>query len=591
MKLKHKLILTNSAVLLIPVLLLSANTFSYRKKVVIQDSLGDMAITLADEYNRIQNNVEAFNTSIQFIENNRHFIEILSVNNKKRISSIEEIMELNQKEVATIQRIVNTNPYVSSIRIYLASSNLPEMWPVLYHNYRLEKLSWYHKEEEDMDSWQFDYSYNGEMNALWVDTKHLIGRVEKLYDIGNEYLGLLEISAPMNLFFPGIYSTTNEEWAGFIGEDGALYWDIEADQYQWKEHLPEIIQEVRRESGEQTAFNKVFHIDKVPMVIGYQPIESLHGGLVKVVSLEKEFRDINRSGNLFILQILTLYAILTFVLNKIINIILKKFYFIIQLMKKMERGYLDIEVPDLGRDEVGELALSFKRMHSQINYLIDTNIKKETLAKDAELRALQNQINAHFIYNVLESIKMMAEIDENYQISDSVTALGKLLRYSMRWKSHMVTLEDEAEYVKNYLILLNLRYDYKIILSIDIPKIILQQKIPKMSLQPVVENAVLHGIEELAEDTTIYIKGKVVGDKYYIEVTDTGRGMDEQEFEELQGKLKGTSKEEQQSHSGIGLNNVKQRLQICFGNAADIEVSSKQGCYTKVRMIIPIISR
>ena len=98
----------------------------------------------------------------------------------------------------------------------------------------------------------------------------------------------------------------------------------------------------------------------------------------------------------------------------------------------MQKGNLEIRVPHCGNDEIGELGLQINKMLSHITQLMDDNIKREILVKDSEIRALQNQINAHFIYNVLESIKMMAEIDEKYDISDAVTALGKLLRYSMK---------------------------------------------------------------------------------------------------------------------------------------------------------------
>ncbi len=591
LKLKHKLILTNGAVLLIPILLFATITFNYNKKTIIRDNIRDMEMALTEEYNQVQNNIEAFNTSLQFIENSRYFIEFLSKNSIQKNSDIEELMEFNRKEVGTIQRLININPYVSNIRVYLSNNNLPEMWPVLYQNSRLEKLSWYDKSQREMSPWQIDYSYEREMSSLWGEAEHLIARVKEIHDSRRKYIGVLEVSAPMKSFFPGMYNISEEHWMGFVKKDDRLYWNIQGDQYNWGNKIEEIIKVVERESEEEDDFNKVFRIQGAPMIIGYQPIDSLGGGIVKVTSLKKQFQNVNNNGSIFIFGTLILFGILTFVLNKVINIILGKLYYIIELMRELEKGHLDIEIPDLGKDEVGDLALSFKKMHSRIKCLIDTNIKKETLAKDAEIRALQNQINAHFIYNVLESIKMMAEIEERYQISDAVTALGRLLRYSMRWKSQMVTVQEEIEYVKNYLILLNLRYDYTIILSIDIPSIIVQQQIPKMSLQPIIENAVLHGIEELAEDTTIYIKGKVVGDKYYIEVTDTGKGMNESEFALLQKKLGGTLQQETNGHNGIGLNNVKQRMQLYFGNTANIEASTKQGCYTKVRMIIPIVNQ
>ena len=210
------------------------------------------------------------------------------------------------------------------------------------------------------------------------------------------------------------------------------------------------------------------------------------------------------------------------------------------------------------------------------------------LAKNSEIRALQNQINAHFIYNVLESIKMMAEIDEEYAISDAVTSLGKLLRYSMKWVSGNVLVEQELEYIKNYMALINLRFDYEIYLSLNIPEIVLKQEIPKMSLQPIIENAIYHGIEQMAEDTNIYIKGMIEGQDCIIEITDSGRGMSEETVEKLRLKIAGEIDSSGGSGNGIGLKNVQDRIHIAFGEEYGIEIASKLGCYTKIRVRIPM---
>lgn len=155
---------------------------------------------------------------------------------------------------------------------------------------------------------------------------------------------------------------------------------------------------------------------------------------------------------------------------------------------------------------MGQLGHEIDIMLDTIERLMNENLARELLMKNSEIKALQNQINVHFIYNVLESIKMMAEIDEKYEISDAVTSLGKLLRYGMKFSSKNVTVEQEIEYIRNYLDLINLRFDFEIILAINIPQFIYKQEIPKMTLQPIVENAIYHGIEELAEDLVFILK-------------------------------------------------------------------------------------
>ena len=183
---------------------------------------------------------------------------------------------------------------------------------------------------------------------------------------------------------------------------------------------------------------------------------------------------------------------------------------------------------------------------------------------------------------------MMAEIEEKYDISDAITSLGKLLRYSMKWVSRNVTVREEVEYIRNYLALINLRFDYEIFLSLNIPEEVMIQEIPKMSLQPIVENAIYHGIEELAEDTTIYIKGIVQGRDCVIEITDSGKGMTEEQVQELYRKISGEIEASGGKGNGIGLKNVQDRIHINFGMKYGIEIASKLGCYTKIMVKIPM---
>jgi two-component system sensor histidine kinase YesM len=281
--------------------------------------------------------------------------------------------------------------------------------------------------------------------------------------------------------------------------------------------------------------------------------------------------------------------LLSFVIDGLVRQVLKNFYVVLRTIRQVRKGDLSVRAPLVNRDdEMGELAHQVNRMLDNIQTLMQQNIDRELLAKDSQIKALQNQINAHFIYNVLESIKMMAEMEEEYVISDSITSLGKLLRYSMKWTSENVLVSEELEYIKNYMALINLRFDYDIILSLNIPTAIMMQKIPKMSLQPIIENAIIHGIEELADDTTIYIKGIVEGEDCRIEITDNGRGMNEEELKRLEDKIAGLAPDGGGSGNGIGLKNVQDRLHIAFGEKYGITVSTREGCYTKVCVTIPM---
>lgn len=208
--------------------------------------------------------------------------------------------------------------------------------------------------------------------------------------------------------------------------------------------------------------------------------------------------------------------------------------------------------------------------------------------KNAEIKALQNQINAHFMYNALESIKMMAEIQGSFEISDAMTSLGQMFRYSMKWSaSGMVNLKDELEYIKKYLDLLNLRCDYEIYLSLNIPKEFLDVQIPKMSLQPLVENSIYHGIEDMAEDTSICIEAFEENGILNIEVYDEGKGISKDNLLKINEKLQSKHIDESKEH-GRALFNVQERIRMYFGEEFGIKIFSKENLFTKVLVQIPI---
>ena len=246
------------------------------------------------------------------------------------------------------------------------------------------------------------------------------------------------------------------------------------------------------------------------------------------------------------------------------------------------------KLTEKGNDEISELGKQINSMINSLEKLNQENINRELLAKNAEIRSLQNQINAHFMYNVLETIKMMAEIKEEYDISDAVTTLGNMFRYSMQWSSGMVELEKEINNIKNYLELMNLRQDYEIYLSLNIPKELMKVKIPKMSLQPLVENSVCHGIEDMAEDTSIYIKSFVKDDCVIIEVSDLGVGMSEEKLAEIRNRINDTTTFDDAREHGRALYNVQQRIKMYFGKEYGLSVYSQEGAYTKISIQIPL---
>ena len=236
---------------------------------------------------------------------------------------------------------------------------------------------------------------------------------------------------------------------------------------------------------------------------------------------------------------------------------------------------------------IGILVMIITFIMAATGYYFARRASRRVLMKETEVRALQNQINSHFMYNVLENIKMMAEIDEEYVISDAITSLGTMFRYNMQWQSGLVTMKEELNYVESYLDLLNLRFEHDISLDNQVPEEFMMYQIPKMTLQPIIENAVRHGIEYVEEDTIISVKASVINDIINLEVTDYGIGIDEKTLNKLNKKIKKNAKVKESEDHGRALLNIQQRVRMYYGNQYRVYVKSKVDEYTRVTVEIP----
>lgn len=582
LKLNIKFTLVIISFLVFSIAALAGVLFYMMEQNVIKQQTASMEYELDKSYAQILKNVDSINMSTQFFMNDTSLLEVLNSQKTGKEMKPEEIMEFYNKDIASLERMVNNNPYLYQIRVYVDSETMQEMMPILYRKDRMEKLEW--AKDETLEGWKFDYT-----DSLFAETglkqqKKILSLVSKIEDYNNGTIGIIEVAMEMGTMFPGLYEKNEQNWSCFTDEQGNRY--MGANQPQEAEsYVSEIMEQMKGVEETATCYKK---IDGKKLMVGYMPLKELGGTLVSVYDITDKVRQVYDMRTIFIVAMIIILTMVAFFINFIVRGLLRKFYDILHSIRKVQKGDLDVVIEDCGKDEMGELGIQINKMLEHIKQLMEDNLNRELLMKNSEIRALQNQINAHFIYNVLESIKMMAEIDEEYEISDAITALGKLLRYSMKWTSGNVTVEEEVEYIKNYIALINLRFDYEIFLSLNLSPLILKQKIPKMSLQPIVENAIYHGIEELAEDTTIYIKGIVEESDCIIEITDAGKGMTQVEVAKLYKKISGEIETSGGSGNGIGLKNVQDRIQMNFGKKYGIEIISKLDCYTKVMVRIPL---
>lgn len=567
---------------IIPIGIFTSVLFYIMEQNVVDENLNYMEYTMQRNQDSINTNINSINMSTQFFLTDDKLLEILNRAKAGETISTEEWLDFKNENIYALERLVNNNSMLYGVRVYAANDNVQEMMPILYQESRMYKQEW--SDGESYLGWHYNFNDNIFSSYTMDQNRKIISLVTAIEDSENGCIGTVEAAMAMENMFPSLYEGIEHEWSCFVTADGESYFGDEESEAN-AALMGQIFAEF---SGEEEIQVSYIETDGQNLIVTYLMVRELSGVLVCVKDITVSIQEVHNIRNVFVVVMLLFLGVLVYFINQIVQHLLKQFYDILRSIRKVQKGDLDVVIENCGKDEMGELGTQINKMLERIKQLMDDNLNREMLAKNSEIRALQNQINAHFIYNVLESIKMMAEIDEEYAISDAVTALGKLLRYSMKWVSGNVLVEQELEYIKNYMALINLRFDYEIYLSLNIPDIILKQEIPKMSLQPIVENAIYHGIEQMAEDTNIYIKGFLEGNDCIIEITDAGRGMSEGEVERLRLKIAGEIDSSGGSGNGIGLKNVQDRIHIAFGEKYGIEIASMLGCYTKIRVRIPL---
>lgn len=229
------------------------------------------------------------------------------------------------------------------------------------------------------------------------------------------------------------------------------------------------------------------------------------------------------------------------------------------------------------------------------NQMIREN-SAEMLDKQAELAALQSQINPHFLYNTLESIRGYALIDDNNDIAKIVEALAAFFRYSINRKADLVTLRDELANIQNYMMILKFRFNHRFSLELFIDEEdtkALDYFIPKLILQPIVENAIFHGLEDCVEGGKVTIEVIETEKNLLITVSDNGKGMDSKTLLELNQRIRSADqyhddyRNGDQRNTGIALSNIHKRIHLLFGVDYGLYVYSTVDQGTDVEITIP----
>ena len=255
-------------------------------------------------------------------------------------------------------------------------------------------------------------------------------------------------------------------------------------------------------------------------------------------------------------------------------------------VREIESGNLDVEIVPSGSYEVEHLGKSIKNMLGRIKVLMSDLVEEHNAKRKSEFDTLQSQINPHFLYNTLDIIVWMIENENSDKAVSIVTALAKFFRISLSKGKNIITVKDEVEHVRNYLMIQNMRFKNRFEYSIDVDEEVLSYSSLKLMLQPLVENAIYHGMEFMDGDGEIDVKVFKEDDSLYFTITDNGLGMSEDMVEALLSKDFVPSKK----GSGIGVKNVNERIKLYFGSEYGLKVESEPDEGTKITIHLPAVA-
>ncbi|MWV45392.1 HAMP domain-containing protein [Paenibacillus sp. HJL G12] len=607
--LQQRLFFSYIIIILIPSIVFSLIIFRQLNENFTKDVLRKSESSIEIEKTNIRNNMETMERAVQLALSDR---EVMYYLDRSSDPDTSELIEFSNSTVNNILRLQFNNPDIEHIRIFSDNPFISEIWPVFLKESRVQGEAWY-EELNRMDGaglWQISERDKEPIHNLVLDEKEYRQKMSLLREIEypkGRHVGLIQIDMLLNNFFSSTYKVQDNGQSQMVimNESGRLYYPNTAPLLSVYQLADAKLNERLHPTDEKTLVHFNLNLSGKPYLVVYTYIDSIHAYVVQMTSMQVVLAELNKTRNTILLVNVILIAILsvsTFFLN---SLILKKLRQLTLSMKKIRLGDFNIQLPVGGGSEVGELTHHFRKMINKINELIADAVNKQAASKEAELKTLKNQIDSHFLYNTLENIKMLAEVENQQPISDALTSLGSMMRYNLRWSSEYVRLREEMSHIRHYVSLMNLRFDQRIHFHSELLEPDLDLEVLKMSLQPIIENAVKHGLRSSTSgDSDLNIRVKTLADKrtQIIVVEDDGTGMSLERTEQLNLKIRSPETGvpsasprletnalplEGQSGNGIGLRNVHQRLQLFYGHEYGLWVESEEGKYTRVMMKVP----
>ena len=580
-----------------------SDNYIYNRFTVICESVADQSVADVDkkfgEYEYLMRIVQADSVIKNLLEPGYY-------------NDYEKVDAINGYTGSVFSNITSINRAIKKMRIFFTMGQLPEVAGYFYDYSRVSSDDWYMSCLKELEIGNIGWLILGHSLSYDIDpasgtSNDVVSGVIKINDrLYNKVVGLLEIQIDKREVIDsleiGKEGATKPGLAIFTSDAIEIY-DLfptyivgsratdkaTADPMILKnptyKTANEYVQQLKSQYGIQYYFT-TRKLSKLGCTIIYSfPLQNIES---------KGFA----SRNIIFAVLLSGAVILILISWLLMRLVFSKFKKLLSAVKRIQKGDFETKLENYNQDEVGELAYNINIMTDRVKELINTNVSAKTAQKEAQIKALQAQINPHFMYNTLEAIKMMAEVRDEFAISDVISSLGSILRYNTSSDGgDFVSLHVEISYIRNYISILKLLYD-KVNFEIDIDQELVsklgQISCFRLIIQPLVENSVEHGLKGLTSGGFVKVNVVMQQEDILISVSDNGRGIQPERLAYIRKMLAGDIPQRDPDQSvpvrmGIGILNVHERLVLTYGDGYGINIDSEEMVHTNVSIIFPAI--
>ncbi|WP_027627044.1 sensor histidine kinase [Ruminiclostridium cellobioparum] len=595
MSFKSKLIFSFIFVSIIPILLVQSISY-FNTTSAMKENVNELiTYNLAQTEKNLNTTLNSYMDILYQIYTDDEIIELVKKINAETDSAME-ISLLRDK----LSKLTNSKEGIRSIAILsaggktafydtLTASSLDSSWM----NKNFEKSEFYRNITSSKGSVLIPTSYASQLGDKKYYLFHIANKMVDFNDIRKDAIGVIVISIDEDI----IYRACNEVDAKkeakksvrsvnfIVDKNGYIISFPDKDLIGANISLYDPAGTNGREDEYTAAARKISYFDSSSIITN--SLTSEKNGWIIVNAVDQSFLF----SKVYMTQRLTItFGILALLFSIIIIFYVTRNFSgsigkILHAMKTAQEGELSVRVElDDDGDEMSAIAARFNKMIYKINKLVEEVRAATFKQKEAEIRALEAQINPHFLYNTLDAINWMAIEKDEHEISNMLKSLAQILRYSVNKSNSIVKLREEIEWLKQYIYLQQTRFNYSFECFMEVDEKVLDFNIHKLLLQPFIENVIIHGFEGINKGGVLDIGIKGWENSIMIVIRDNGKGIDPETVSKLNSP---DDKEITAKGSGLGVSNVFNRIKMYYGDSGSWQVESETGKGTTITLKIP----